>query len=33
VENVFARIKHYRSLATRNDKLARKYASTLDLAS
>lgn len=32
VENVFARLKHYRSVATRYDKLARNYASTLALA-
>ncbi|MCF1558967.1 IS5/IS1182 family transposase, partial [Escherichia coli] len=31
-ENVFARLKHYRSVATRYDKLARNYASTLALA-
>lgn len=32
VENVFARLKHYRAIATRYDKLARNYASTLALA-
>jgi transposase len=31
VENVFARLKHYRSVATRYDKLARNYTSTLAL--
>ncbi|MBC8952945.1 IS5 family transposase [Xenorhabdus sp. PB62.4] len=32
VENAFARIKHFRAIATRYDKLARNYASTLALA-
>lgn len=32
VENAFARLKHYRAIATRYDKLARNYASTLALA-
>ena len=32
VENVFARLKHYRAIATRYDKLQRNYASTLALA-
>ena len=32
VENVFARLKHFRSIATRYDKLARNYASMLALA-
>jgi len=31
VENVFARLKHYRAIATRYDKLERNYASTLAL--
>lgn len=31
VENVFARLKHYRGIATRYDKLKRNYASTLAL--
>lgn len=31
VENVFARLKHYRGIATRYDKLQRNYASTLAL--
>lgn len=32
VENVFARLKHYRAVATRYDKLERNYASTVALA-
>ncbi|WP_340613458.1 IS5 family transposase [Xenorhabdus thailandensis] len=32
VENAFARIKHFRVIATRYDKLARNYASMLALA-
>ncbi|WFQ79415.1 IS5 family transposase [Xenorhabdus sp. SF857] len=32
VENAFARIKHFRAIATRYDKLARNYASMLALA-
>ncbi len=32
VENVFARLKHFRSIATRYDKLKRNYASMLALA-
>ncbi len=32
VENVFARLKHYRAVATRYDKLIRNYTSTLALA-
>jgi len=32
VENVFARLKHFRAIATRYDKLKRNYASTLALA-
>ena len=32
VENVFARLKHYRAVATRYDKLVRNYTSTLALA-
>ncbi len=32
IENVFARLKHYRAIATRYDKLERNYASTLALA-
>jgi transposase len=32
VENVFARLKHFRSIATRYDKLKRNYASMLTLA-
>jgi transposase len=32
VENVFARLKHFRSIATRYDKLKRNYASLLALA-
>ena len=31
VENVFARLKHYRGIATRYDKLQRNYTSTLAL--
>lgn len=31
VENAFARLKHYRGIATRYDKLERNYASTLAL--
>ena len=32
VENMFARIKHFRAIATRYDKLARNFASMLALA-
>ncbi|WP_416776315.1 IS5 family transposase [Xenorhabdus budapestensis] len=32
VENAFARIKHFRAIATRYDKLARNYASMVALA-
>ena len=32
VENVFARLKHFRAIATRYDKLKRNYASMLALA-
>ncbi|MGU5673386.1 hypothetical protein ACV1CZ_22265, partial [Aeromonas caviae] len=32
VENAFARIKHFRAIATRYDKLLRNYASVLALA-
>lgn len=32
VENLFARLKHFRSIATRFDKLKRNYAATLLLA-
>jgi transposase len=32
VENAFARIKHFRAIATRYDKLERNYASMLALA-
>lgn len=32
VENVFARLKHYRAIATRYDKLQRNYVSMLALA-
>lgn len=32
VENIFARLKHYRAIATRYDKLAENYASTVALA-
>ncbi len=32
VENIFARIKHFRAIATRYDKLKRNYASMLALA-
>lgn len=32
VENAFARIKHFRSISTRYDKLARNYASMVSLA-
>lgn len=32
VENVFARLKHFRAIATRYDKLKRNYASILALA-
>lgn len=32
VENVFARLKHYRGIATRYDKLKRNYESILALA-
>jgi len=31
VENAFARLKHYRAIATRYDKLERNYASTVAL--
>ncbi|EQB98063.1 transposase, partial [Photorhabdus temperata subsp. temperata M1021] len=31
VENAFARIKHFRAIATRYDKLERNYASMLAL--
>ena len=33
VENVFARLKHFRAIATRYDKLKRNYKSMLALAS
>lgn len=33
VENTFARLKHFRAIATRFDKLARNYASMVALAS
>ena len=32
VENVFARLKHFRAIATRYDKLKRNYASMVALA-
>jgi transposase len=32
VENAFARLKHYRAVATRYDKLARNYESIMSLA-
>lgn len=32
VENVFARLKHFRAIATRYDKLKRNYASTIAMA-
>jgi transposase len=32
VENLFARLKHYRSIATRFEKLARNYKSMVYLA-
>ena len=32
VENVFARLKHFRAIATRYDKLNRNYASMVALA-
>lgn len=32
IENLFARLKHFRSIATRYDKLKRNYKSTLALA-
>ncbi|MCU8009483.1 transposase, partial [Shewanella sp. SM87] len=32
VENAFGRIKHYRAISTRYDKLARNYASMVSLA-
>lgn len=32
VENTFARLKHYRAIATRYDKLLRNYVSTVALA-
>jgi transposase len=32
VENVFARLKHFRAIATRYDKLKRNYASMLSMA-
>jgi len=32
VENAFARLKHYRSIATRYDKLKRNYRSSVALA-
>ncbi len=32
VENAFARLKHFRALATRYDKLKRNYESTVSLA-
>ena len=32
IENIFARIKHFRAIATRYDKLKRNYASTLAIA-
>ena len=32
VENVFAKLKHFREIATRFDKLSRNYGSMLALA-
>ena len=32
VENLFARIKHFRAIATRFDKLKRNYASVVAMA-
>ena len=32
VENIFARIKHFRAIATRYDKLKRNYLSMVALA-
>ena len=32
VENIFARLKHFRAIATRYDKLKRNFASALALA-
>jgi transposase len=32
IENLFAKIKHFRCVATRYDKLARNYASVLAIA-
>ncbi|HHU0832669.1 TPA: transposase, partial [Legionella pneumophila] len=32
VENIFARLKQFRAIATRYDKLKRNYASTLAMA-
>ncbi|MEZ9423635.1 transposase, partial [Vibrio lentus] len=32
VENAFGRIKHYRAISSRYDKLERNYASMLSLA-
>ena len=32
VENLFARLKHFRAIATRYDKLKRNYASMLAMA-
>lgn len=32
VENIFARLKHFRAISTRYDKLKRNYASTLAMA-
>ena len=32
VENIFARLKNYRAMATRYDKLKRNYASMVALA-
>ena len=32
VENVFARLKHFRAIATKYDKLKRNYASMLSMA-
>lgn len=32
VENIFARLKHFRAIATRYDKLKRNYASMVALA-
>ena len=32
VENVFARLKHFRAIATRYDKLKRNYASMVAIA-